>query len=364
MGNKPRILFVNHTADISGPTYSLIAMLPYLRERFEPAVYVPERGYLSRWLEQEGIQEINKPDLELRSMGKFYQMIRREKFDLVYGNNPSSYSRRAILAAKLAGIPVVWHFRGVKWHWNWRKGVFLPLTNCVIAVSNACARSLARFYPLEKMRIVYNGVEIHPLHADRSQSRRCLLEEFGLPENARILIMVSHVNPRKGQVKAIQAMTYLLQKYRDVHLLIAGSLNHNPSYVEEIRELITQQSLSANIHLLGLRNDIPLLLAGSDIFLHTATADAHPRAVIEGMAASLPVVSFSVDGVAETVLDGITGFLVPPDDCQGMAESVRTLLEDPALAHTYGRQGRLRVEQHFSASGTASKIEGILSELL
>jgi len=361
---RKRLLFVNHSAQLSGPANSLMMLLPYLRERYEPAVLLHERGFLSEWLEREGVPVFFLPDRGARSLPALVRLLHREGISLVYGNNPGSASRRAIFAARLAGARSVWHFRGVKWHWGWRKGVFLRLAGRVVAVSNACARSLARFYPLEKIRVVHNGVEALQFCAEREESRRRLGALAGLPPGARILLMVSHLKPRKGQEEAVAVMQRLAQLDPAAHLLIAGSLEHDPAYVEKIRGRIRHSGLDGRIHLLGLRQDIPQLLPGADLFLHTARVDAHPRAVVEAMAAGLPVVSFAVDGVAETVVHGETGYLAPEHDCEALARAARSLLSDPLTAGEFGRRGRERAGRDFSARGAARKIEAILSELL
>ncbi len=361
---RKRILFVNHSAQLSGPAHSLMMLLPYLRRRYEAAVLLDEPGFLSEWLAREGVPVFFLPEQGARSLLALRSLIRRERIALVYGNNPGSASRRAILAGRLAGARSVWHFRGVKWHWGWRKGAFLRLADRVVAVSGASARSLARFYPLEKMRVVHNGVEALQFSGDREESRRRLEALAGIPPGERILMMVSHVKPRKGQDEAVAVMERLARLGACPHLVIAGSLEHDPAYVEQIRARIRRGGLERRVHLLGLRQDIPRLLAGADLFLHTAAVDAHPRAVVEAMAAALPVVSFAVDGVAETVVDGETGYLAPEHDCEAMAGAVLSLLEDPLAAAAFGMRGRERAERDFSAAGTARKVEAIISELI
>lgn len=361
---RPRILFVNYTAGISGPTHSLMAVLPFLKHKYEVSVFLHEEGFLSHWLAEQHIPTFIIPDLSLASVFKIYRLLRREKIDLVYGNNPSGTSRKAILASWLAGIPFIWHFRGVKWHWGWRKGIFLRLVNRVVAVSEACAQSLDRFYPAEKIHVIYNGVDLPAFDVDRTGGHQYLTDLLGLPADAQFLIHVSHVMPRKGQESAVAVMKQLVEQNPHVHLVIAGSLDRDPAYTQLIRALIHKENLENHVHLLGMRDDIPQLLASADVFLHTARVDAHPRAVIEAMAVELPVVGFAVDGVAETVEDGVTGCLVPPGDIEKMAATIHDLLQAPDLIHRMGQAGLQRVREHFTADGTAAKIEQLIGELL
>jgi glycosyltransferase involved in cell wall biosynthesis len=82
------------------------------------------------------------------------------------------------------------------------------------------------------------------------------------------------------------------------------------------------------------------------------------------MAAGLPVVAFKVDGVAETVLDGQTGYLIPPGNTQRMAEATLSILETPARAAEMKQQAQERVKNHFTAAGTAAQISQIIETLL
>ncbi len=116
--------------------------------------------------------------------------------------------------------------------------------------------------------------------------------------------------------------------------------------------------------LLGFRRDIPELLRGSDLFVHTAVSDPHPRSVIEAMEMELPVVAFSVDGVSETVTDRETGYLAPMKDVSGLAQAISRLAKDPDLRRSMGKESRRRVESCFSAEAAAAKVAKIINAQL
>lgn len=359
-----RVLFVAHTAGIGGPTYSLLMLVRYLRDRYDLAVLLPEEGTLCELLAKEGVGYFVIPGLQKQTIFRIFQLIRREGFDLVYGNNPSGRSRNAMLAAKLARRPFIWHIRGMMWHWNWRTAFFLRWADEVVAVSRACAESLKRYYPLNEINVVYNGVELSSFDGDRVVARRCLAEQLGLSPDTQYIIGVSNLIPRKGHEQAIAIMAQIAPEIANAHLVVAGRLNRNTGHTDKIRTMIQRQGLGDHIHLLGLRTDIPRLLRGSDVFLHTANSEAQARAVIEAMAAGLPVVAFAVDGVAETVVDGETGYLLPAGDVMGMAKAVLSLLKVPTQAAEMGQRGRERVQTHFTAARTAAQVAQIIERLL
>ena len=292
------------------------------------------------------------------------RLIKREQCDLVYGNNASGRSRDALIASRLTGRPFVWHFREIKWHWGWGRGLSVRWADAVVAVSHACAESVRRFTAPGRLHVVHNGVDASAFVTVRSDARRSICAELDLSANAKVVITVSHVLPRKAIVRAIEVFAELRRQVPNAHLLVAGSLNRKPTYTAEVRDLIGRFELRDSVHLLGLRSDVRSLLAGSDVCLHTATRDPHPRAVLEAMAAGLPVVAHPVDGVRETIVDGESGYLREVHDTQGLATVLRQLLEDPQRRHAIGQAARRHITSHFSASATADRVAGIIDRVL
>lgn len=365
MKPKRRILFINYTAGICGPTNSLWMLLRYLRERYDPAVLLPETGDLCQILSEESVPYYILPGLGINTIPAIHHLIRHTTIDLVYGNSPHNCSRNGMIAARLAGRPFIWHFRGVKRSWGWTRGFYLRGASAIIAVSNAAAEPLKRFYPAERIHVVYNGVDFSQLdRASRSQSRVDLLHELGLPQEAHLLLSVAHLTPRKAHEKAIETMASLVRHSPSTHLLVAGAMDRDPSYTEKILFSIKYYRLEDHIHLLGLRTDIPRLLSSADGFLHVASWEAHPRAVIEAMAAGLPVVAFDVNGVNETIIDGQTGYLAPPGDIAALVQALQKLMGSPSLGQELGANGQRYARQHFSAARTAEQVAAIIDGVL
>jgi glycosyltransferase involved in cell wall biosynthesis len=360
---KPRVLFVAHTAAVGGPTHSLLLLLRHLRERYDVGVLLPERGPLVDALTADNYRFRVLPDLRVTSVPEMIRWIRRQRIDLVYGNNPSRRARNALIAARLAGRPYVWHFRGMKWHWGWRDGIALRWADAVVAVSSACADSIRRFCPANRLHVVYNGVDDPPV-VDRADARRYVEQTLGIARETRVILSVGHVMERKGHQYAIEAMALVARHAADVRLVIAGALDREAECTKRVQELVRRRELENRVHLLGLRDDLPRWLAAADVLLHTALQDPHPRAVLEGMAAGLPVVAFSVDGVSETVVHGECGWLVPAGDAGALAAALRLLLDRPESSRAFGRAARERVVRHFSAATTAASIGAIIDDVL
>jgi glycosyltransferase involved in cell wall biosynthesis len=116
------------------------------------------------------------------------------------------------------------------------------------------------------------------------------------------------------------------------------------------------------VRFLGFREDVPLLMRASDVFLFPSTSEGLGTSVLEAMAAGLPVVACDTGGTREIVQDGVTGFLVEPHDVRSMARAVADLLGEPELASSFGRRGRA-VVQDFTFERTGASHEGLYAEL-
>ncbi len=126
---------------------------------------------------------------------------------------------------------------------------------------------------------------------------------------------------------------------------------------------IVQAGLATRFHLIGLRRDVPELLAAFDVFALSSLWEGLPRVLPQAMAAGLPVVATAIDGNAEAIADGINGRLVPPADPSALAEAVIALLRDPGTTHRMGQAGLARVHE-FSTAKMVDDIARLYEALL
>lgn len=356
-------MFVSHTADWIGPTSSLFLLLLHLREFFEIAVLLPGTGLFTEKLESEKIHFVSVDNLGIRSVPLVLRILKQGKYDLVYGNTKDGSSRNAFIAAKLGRVAFVCHVREMGWEKSWKQMGFLRFSDAVIAVSSACANSISRYVARGRLHVVYNGVPPSP-RVEHAAARDYLLEQTGLTPDCCVLVNVGHVCPRKGQLMAVEAMAKVVQSAPSAVLFLIGDCDRDVVYANAVRETIKTLGLESQVHLLGFRRDVLQLMQGADVLVHTPAKDPHPRVVLEAMAAGLPVVALAVDGVAETVLDATTGFLIPPGDLDGVASAILKLLDSRELRGQMGRAGQYRVHTQFSAETSAHKVMEIIDAVL
>lgn len=361
---KPLILFISYTADWLGPTNSLSLLLRGLRENFRVAVLHAGDGPFAEELTRRGIPHWGRDRLDKWSIPWVARLFRREDIDLVYANSMDGTARNAFIASMLTGRPFVCHARSMGWNVPWHKVAYLRWADAVIAVSRACAEPLDRFVPSEHLHVVHNGISASFGREASAETRNEIRRELDVPTEARLVLSVAHVNPRKSQLDAVDALAILADRDPELHLCLVGSLTKDPGYVDRVRRRISEHGLGNRIRVLGFRRDIASLMKASDIFLHTALADPHPRAVLEAMTCELPVIAYAVDGVAETVVDGETGRLVSPGDEEALARALWELVDSPASRSRMGTAGRRLVERRFDDGATTSGVKRILCEVL
>lgn len=360
-----RLLFVNHAGRLSGPARSLLYLFKYIRTDYDVAVVMPDGGEFVSVLQQEGIPCRVFP-FRHRYIPALAWLIWRGNFDLVYGNNFSGASWRALVAAKLAGRPFVWHIREVFPEEHDKPGVFRRVrhADAIIAVSEASARSVKRYVPEKEVAVVYNGVETGDFAIARDEARSYVHRTLGIADENVLVISLGHICPRKNQQQAVETAAQVTRDYPSVTFCFLGMLDHSPEYTAALKEQIARLGIEDNIRLPGFQRNAAIYLRGADILLHTPSKDPHPRSVVESMAAELPVVAYDVDGVSETVVSGQTGYLVPLGDVTAIAQAVGELVVNPSLRRRMGECGRERVEAMFTAERTAWQVNAVIDRVL
>jgi glycosyltransferase involved in cell wall biosynthesis len=203
----------------------------------------------------------------------------------------------------------------------------------------------------EHVVAVPNGVAAEaPAAGDRARIRA----ELGLGPDDVVAAMLGVLRPGKGHDVAVAAVDALRARLPHLQLLIAGDGPARP----EVARLAAR--LGGAALLTGHRDDVPAVLAASDVLLHPTTRDAFPSALLEAMAAGRPAVATAVGGIPEIVVDGETGLLVAPGAGAGdVAAALGRVAGDRALRERMGAAGRRRFEERFTAEAWARRLRAV-----
>ena len=383
------ILIIASRTDIAGGENYLLSCLKYMdRNRYHPIVWLPGDGAFRAALEQAGVEYVIEPVnygwlkppnpwFEFLSglperVHRITRLIRERDIRLVHTN--SNMILEGALAAKLAGVPHL-YLAHIDFQSNLPlyqrfqldaasfAGLMGDLSGGIIAVSHHVARSLCPPLDPARIRVVHNGLELDKFDQALTQRDGSLRLELGLPADASLITAAGRITNDKGFDILLEAAAIVHGAHPDAHFLIAGGTD-SLDFQRQLNERIVQLGLSTHVHFLGLRKDLPRVLAESDIFLLTSRREGHPYVLLEAMACECAVVASRCGGVDETVVEGETGFVVEIADVATTADRLDRLLDDPGLRGIMARKGRERVAGAFTARQTAEGLFGMYGELL
>lgn len=235
-----------------------------------------------------------------------------------------------------------------------------PRMDLVCGNSRAVVAQLAtEGVPAERERLIYNGIEFSPAfepgHRDEKRA------ELNVPPQALVLAMVANLIPYKGHADLIDALAQVADRLPAPWLLLC--LGRDDGIGAALRQRAEAAGIAGNIRWLGSRRDVPQILAASDVGLLTSHQEGFSNAVLEGMAAGLPMVVTDVGGNAEAVVDGDTGYVVPAHEPQALAAAILRVASDPTRA-AMGERGRARIRRHFSLDACVDAYEALYREVL
>jgi glycosyltransferase involved in cell wall biosynthesis len=305
------------------------------------------------------------------SVKGIYQMfrlaifLRRGGFQIVHTHDLYS-NLLGIPAALIARTPVIISSQRDLAHLNlYQTGrkVWLRrlqnLSTAVLTNTDAVRDALLaedHFAP-QKVRVIHNGVNLPRF--TRESCDRSWLAPSGQQEQWIVLVGNMHSDV-KGHPWLIAAAPAILREFPQARFLLVGDGACRKDFEQRVAELGLQERFS----FLGSRDDVPRILACSDIAVLPSKSEGLPNALLEYFAAGLPTVASRVGGNGEIVKDGKTGLLVQAQDSAALADAVLKLMRDPELAATLGRNGRAHVASQFSFERMIESTHELYMELL
>jgi glycosyltransferase involved in cell wall biosynthesis len=391
MNSKPlRVLYLNTAAKASGAEFALLRLLSGIeRANVQPVVVFAEEGPAAELLRKAGIEthvlllskkvrDVRKDTLgvwALLNLGRIVVMIayawriasfvRLHKLELIHTNTVKAHIY-GMVAAKLAGVPVIWHIRDFVNESYFPRPTVKALRflarhgpNHVLAVSRAVMAQIKPAANDQHSTVVLDGLSASELvHQGTSQGSG----EWQTPVRIGI---VGRLTPWKGQHVFIEAAAAILKRGYDVRFLIIGApMFGEESYEQKLRERVDELGILSRVEFLGFRSDIPVVMRTLDILVHASiSADPCPNTILEGMAEGVAVIGSNGGGVPEIIVDGETGLLHPMGDSNALAEAIEKLLRDHQLARRLGREGFLRVRREFTAERVARQVQEVYKQV-
>lgn len=292
-----------------------------------------------------------------------FELIRSEKVALVHAHEFSAIVYGWIVT-RLAGVPFVGTIHGKNYFWEkLRRRLayrIISRSGRLVAVSEDLKRFVmsAIGLPEARIQVIYNGIESNFPVSDGNVDR--CRAELNLKPGDPVIGAIGSLYPVKGHQYLLDAMPALIRQHPNVTLLLIGSGDLEVPLKEQAKRLRIEQQ----VRFLGLRGDIPRLLAVMDVFVLPSLSEGHSLALMEAMLAGRPVVASRVGGNAELVLEGETGILVPSKDPYALTEALHQLLDNRTMREAFGHQATRRVQQQFSARLMTDGYKRLYNDLL
>jgi glycosyltransferase involved in cell wall biosynthesis len=355
-----RVVYLDHVARLSGGEIALLRLLPHL-DGIDSHVILGEDGPLATRLQQAGVSVEVLPlapaarDLRrdsaraggvplrtawetARYAFRLYRRLRRISPDVVHTNSLKSGVYGAF-AARLAGVPVIWHLRDRIAEDYLPRSATRALRRLVPRMSaGVVANSQATLDTLGRMRsrpawVIPDSVESPPLPAVDGDP--------ATPPSPLAFGLLGRIAPWKGQDLFLRAFGAAFPSGEQRAVIIGTAMFGEEDFERELEVLAGELGLGGRVEFRGFREDIWRELGSLDVLVHASLIpEPFGQVVLEGMAAGLPVIAPDAGGPAEVIDDGRTGTLFPRGDEEALAAAMRGLASDPDRRRRLGEAGR------------------------
>jgi glycosyltransferase involved in cell wall biosynthesis len=332
--------------------------------RFDVAVSKRHVANALRDLEEAGVRVVGLKRTSARQVWAwwpFYRLLRKERIDALHCHKFGS-NLWGTAIGRMARVPVIvahehtWSFEGKPWRRIVDREVIARGSSAFIAVSREDRRRMIEIEGIDPDDVTFipNGIPAPP-----PPSGADVRAELGIAPDAPLIGTVSALHPQKALDVLLRATAALVGQFPGLKVLIAGEGDRRFA----LEDLATELGLEDTVMFLGVRTDVPDVLAALDIAVSSSDFEGSPLSVMEYMEAARPVVATRVGGVPDLIDDGVHGRLVEPQDPEAFAAAVAELLRDPERAREMGRRGQQRRREEFDIDVMVKRLEELYVEL-
>jgi glycosyltransferase involved in cell wall biosynthesis len=370
-----RVAFVVHVMQVAGAEVLVSETIRRLGPKLSPVVFCLDSvGLLGERLRADGIDVVafeRKPGLDLSVANRMAAEIQQRGIEVVHAHQytPFFYAALAGLRARLhsrSAPRVIFTEHGRHYpdivptrRRVLNRLIFDRLADRINAVCAFSADALSRNdgFRRDRIDVIENGIDLprYQVAADRN----ALKHRLGLDPARRYVTIVARFHPVKDHRMLLEAFQRVASGRPDVDLLLVG----DGPLRGDLTEQAAARGISDRVHFLGVRDDVPDIMAASDVFALTSVSEAASLTLLEAMASRLPVVVTAVGGNPELVRAGVDGLLVPRGDAAATAQAIGALLDDPARARAMGESGAARVAEIFRLERTIGRYYDLYAEL-
>ena len=379
---KKTVLYLNHSAQMSGAEASLHALLKGLRQidaPFEPFIALPGDGPFATELREENwnvsfapLRRIQRPRGIIDGMASLLHVLQtaphicrlvdKSGAALIHSNSTTAHLVGGV-AAERTNRPALWHCRDLISLDRIAPQLAAKATR-IVAISGCVASQLEKDgVPREKIAVIYNGLDPEQW---RPNIKSQLRETLGVTDETFIFGIIGQLVPWKNHVDFIEAAAKVASQegMENVRFVsIGGDLfGDHSDYIAELRALVKKHGLIERFNFIPLQHDAVDAISALDCLVHPACDEPFGRVLIEAMALEIPVIAVSENGPLEIVTHGHDGLLVKPNSPDELASEMTYVFRNTDLRKHLGENGRVTVQEKFHIAEHASQIEALYRE--
>ena len=364
------IFFYTDSRVLGGAENAMFMLLASLdRAEWEPTLLLEDAPEVEPLAERAAGLEVpvrRIPPMPLgltgaRRVPGLVRLLRRERPEVFHAHMSSPVACKwGLTAAVAARVPAVLGTVQVGAYEpdrssRWQLRALVSRVDRFLAVSREIAAELVEDlgWPAEKVEVTYNAVDVERAAVPAPPGLRA---QLGGSETRPLVLTPARLNAQKGHDALLEAIA----EVPEALFLLAGD---GPDR-ERLEARAVELGVAERVRFLGRRPDVPQLLAACDVFALPSLYEGSSLAVLEAMAAGIPIVSSAIGGTEELIEDGRSGLLVPPGDAPALAAALRKLLADPELREDFAARARQRVDAGLRREQNAERVAAIYRELL
>ncbi|MCW8409257.1 glycosyltransferase [Legionella sp. PATHC035] len=377
-----KILYVIGSLDVGGAEMHLFQLLPKLKQKnWDVEVFCLGRpGALAQELQKMGIR-VSSPLFKHKqgasyiyrlfrmsySFGSLLVFLSYRRFKVVHFFLPTAYligGICSILTFKKFKVMSRRSLNGYQAKYPVLSKIEKKLhrhMNAILGNSRAVISQLEEEgVPDSKLRLIYNGVNFSRF--SDIEDRQSVRNKLEIPDSALVFAIVANLIPYKGHRVLLEAFSRIASRLPTPwYLLVIG---RDDGIGSELKKYAAECDIADSVKWLGARSDVPALLKSSDIGILSSLEEGFSNAVIECMAAGLPMVVTNVGGNGEAVLDGVSGIVVPPNDPSKMADALLYLASNGSLRKQFALASSQRAHSEFSLEACVDHYDSFYKELV
>ncbi len=357
------ILQVISSSRTSGAEKHMVVLSDRLRRRgHEVTAVCPPGGWITRQLAAAEV-----PRLEWRMHGllapatvlRIRSYVRKHGIEIIH-THLTRATYMGYIAGLLARVPVVSSVHTLTHDWAYR---YLPRrSHWFVAVSRHLQDTMVtQGLDRDHVRLVYNGTDANPLTGDTAAIRRAVRSELEIPQDAMVMGVFGRVDDGKGQHVLIQASSQILQEVDSAWFLFVGEVKDSEK--ERLLTMARNAETACRVRFTGVRDDVPRLMAATDIAVHPSKTESFGMVIAEAMMLGLPVIATRAGGIPELIEDGVTGLLTERDPA-AVGSAIVALCRNRDLRVSMGAAARERALSLFTADRMAANMEALYQDVL